>query len=251
MLSKKQEKLIVSLSKAKYRYQSKLFVAEGAKLMSDLIDSGLKPYLIIATKDWKSECNLTIDTEPVIVSESMLKKLSLLKTPQNVIAIFHHPETVYAHNYHNSLILGLDGIQDPGNFGTIIRIADWFDIEQIICSKDTVDVFNPKVVQSSMGSIARVSVQYVDIVEFCTDYKKTGNAIYGTFIKGENIYSATLEKKGMIITGNEGNGIRPEIEKLVTHKITIPSFSTNNKSAESLNAGVATAIVCSEFKRRP
>jgi TrmH family RNA methyltransferase len=250
MLSKKQEKLIVSLSRTKCRDKTKLFIAEGARLVSDLIKSGLKPYLIIATKDWKHDNSLILDTEHIIVSESILKKLSTQKTPQNIIVIFNQPDIDLNNNYYNSLILGLDGIQDPGNFGAILRIADWFGIECLVCSKDTVDIYNPKVVQSSMGSIARVKVQYVDFEKFCIDYAKSGNVIYGTFLNGENIYTETLKKKGLIIIGNEGQGIRPAIEKLVNCKISIPSFSVNKISAESLNVSVATGIICSEFLKQ-
>ena len=250
MIFKKQEKLIISLAKKKYRDKTKLFIAEGQKLTADLLIAGIKPYLIIATKEWHPENNLYIDIEPVIVSENIIKKLSLLKTPQKIIAIFHQPEQIFEKKTQDSLLLGLDGVQDPGNFGTILRIADWFGINCLICSYDTVDVYNPKVIQSSMGSIARVKVHYVNLERFCTDYSSSGNTIFGTFIKGENIYTANLENKGLIIIGNEGNGIRPEIEKIVTRKLTIPSFSTSGTSAESLNVSVATAIICSEFKRK-
>ena len=248
MLSKNQEKLITSLSKKKFRDKTGLFLAESPKLVSDLIESNLKPYLIIADKSWQLPDNYKFETELVIVNENELKKISLLKTPQNVIAIFYQPQNKPI-TFSDSLIIGLDGIQDPGNFGTILRIADWFGINEVVCNIDTVDLYNPKVVQASMGSIARVNVQYVNLEEFCTNYLKTGNTIYGTFMKGENIYSTKLQKKGLIIFGNEGNGIRPEIEKKVSRKISIPSFSTNKFTSESLNVSVAAAIICSEFKR--
>ena len=249
MLSKNQEKLITSLSKKKFRDKTGLFLAESPKLVSDLIESDIKPYLIIADKSWQPPDNYKFDTEPIIVNEKVLKKLSLLKTPQNVIALFYQPQKNSINTFTDSLILGLDGIQDPGNFGTILRIADWFGINEIVCSIDTVDLYNPKVIQASMGSIARVNVQYTNLEEFCTDYLKSGNIIYGTFMKGDNIYSTKLKQKGLIILGNEGNGIRPEIEKKITCKISIPSFSTNKFSSQSLNVSIAAAIVCSEFKK--
>ena len=170
MVSKNQEKLINSLSMKKYRDKTGLFLAEGPKLFSDLTESGLKPHLIIADKSWQPPHEYSFDTEHIIVNENELKKLSLQKTPQNIIAIFHQPQRFYQNNFSDSILLGLDGIQDPGNFGTILRIADWFGFNDIVCSIDTVDLYNPKVVQASMGSIARVNVQYVNFEEFCANY---------------------------------------------------------------------------------
>ena len=250
MLSKNQEKLIVLLSKKKYRDKLNLFVAEGPKLVFDLISSGFIPYLIVADKNFQPESISFFDVEPVITTENVIKRVSQLKTPQNIIAVFHQPNNISEKINFNSLLLGLDGIQDPGNFGTILRIADWFGFDEIICSVDTVDVYNPKVVQSSMGSIGRVKVNYVNFVEFCTKYSESGNNIYGAFTNGDNIYTAHLEQKGLIIMGNEGNGISPEIEKIVTKKISIPTFSTKKNPSQSLNVGAATAVVCSEFIRR-
>ncbi|MCL2072523.1 MAG: RNA methyltransferase [Marinilabiliaceae bacterium] len=249
MLSKNQEKLIVSLSKKKYRDKLKLFVAEGPKLILDLVNSGLKPFIIVCDKHFHYKKNSLGDVDPVITTESVIKKLSNLKTPQNVIAVFHQQNNFSEKIDINSLILGLDGIQDPGNFGTILRIADWFGIKTIICSTDTVDIYNPKVVQSSMGAIARLNVRYENLEEFCIKYTESQNIIYGAFTNGDNIYNTQLSPKGLIIMGNEGNGIRPEIEKLITQKLSIPTFSTNKTLPESLNVSVATAVICSEFKR--
>ena len=252
MLSKSRISLIDSMSRKKGRDNSGLFLAEGQKLVSDLINAGMKLNVLVATKHWSPNCDISRHIpEPEIVPENDFKKLSHLKTPQNVLALFEQPDWTFDKSKcNNDLILGLDGIQDPGNMGTILRIADWFGIYDVVCSVDTADVFNPKVVQATMGAIARVRVHYLNLEQFCEEYKSSGNQIYGTFLEGDNIYSSHLEQKGLIIIGNEGNGIRPEIEKIVSRKITIPSFSKEETCTESLNAGVAAAIVCSEFRRK-
>ena len=235
----------------KGRDNSGLFLAEGQKLVADLINAGMEPDLLVATKHWSPYGITPHIPEPEIVSDNDFKKLSHLKTPQNVLALFKQPEWNFDKlKCRENLILGLDGIQDPGNMGTILRIADWFGIYDVVCSIDTADVFNPKVVQATMGAIARVRVHYLNLEQFCEEYKSSGNQVYGTFLEGDNIYTSHLEKKGVIIIGNEGNGIRPEIEKIVSQKITIPSFSEQEICTESLNAGVAAAIVCSEFRKK-
>ncbi|MDR2928435.1 MAG: RNA methyltransferase [Cytophagaceae bacterium] len=239
------------MTRKKQRDTHGLFLAEGVKLIADLYDSGLQLHLLVATEQWFAE-NKKYNRlgNPEIVTDNEFRKLSQLKTPQNVLALFRMPNRQLNEKAGNeSLVLGLDGIQDPGNMGTIVRIADWFGIRDVVCSIDTVDVFNPKVVQATMGAIARVGVYYVDFAQFCNSAKKSGANLYGTFLNGENIYTANLSANGIIIVGNEGNGIRPKIESLITKRITIPSFSDETNRLESLNAATATAIVCSEFRR--
>ncbi|PWD98431.1 RNA methyltransferase [Marinilabilia rubra] len=252
MVGKSKKKLIASLSQKKYRDKHGLFVAEGPKLVNDLLDSGLSPEFIICT-----EKNIILNSRFHGVAElseaSEIRKISFLKTPQNILCVFQKPETSFTFGDHSqSMSLCLDGIQDPGNMGTILRLADWFGISSIICSPDTVDVFNPKVVQASMGALGRVNLHYTPMAEFCKKSAQELNLpVFGTFMNGENIYKSDLPSKGLIILGNEGKGIRPETEQYITRKLTIPRFPKGNNSSgmESLNVGVAAAIVCSEFKR--
>lgn len=246
MISKNQIKFIRSLELKKNRKRESLFVAEGPKVIEELLK--LKtPHTIIATKEW-------IDNNPKIsnvieVSERELESASLLKTPQQVLALFAIETTVQDLNIdNNKLYLALDGIQDPGNLGTIIRIADWFGIDTIYCSNETVDVYNPKVIQATMGSIARVKVVYTDLCNLISNLSDE-MPVYGTFLDGSDIYQNELTPNGIIVMGNEGKGITKELKSLITNKLLIPSFSIGD-TAESLNVAIATAITCSEFKRR-
>lgn len=241
MLSKNQIKLIKSLETKKNRKREGLFVAEGPKVVGDLLRAGYTPHSIFSTVS-RPDAELITDDE--------LRRISFLQHPQEVLAVFHIPET--NHNSQFSIInyqlsLALDGVQDPGNVGTIIRIADWFGISQIFCSPDTADVYNPKVVQATMGSLAHVSITYCDLVPLLS---KTGVPVYGTLLDGQDIYQQTLSENGIIVMGNEGNGISPEVRQLVTNKLLIPNFNQNSETAESLNVAIATAITLSEFRRR-
>ena len=238
MISKNQIKLIRSLELKKNRRRENLFVAEGPKVVGDLLRAGYQPYAIFSTTE-RPNAQLITDDE--------LQRISFLQHPQEVLAIFHIPEdTLISHPTH--LCLALDGVQDPGNVGTIIRIADWFGIETIYCSLDTVDVYNPKVVQATMGSLAHVQIIYTDLVELL---KNVNVHIYGTLLDGENIYQQELDShQGIIVMGNEGNGISPEVRKLITHRLLIPNFHKKKETADSLNVAIATAITCSEFCRR-
>lgn len=241
MLSKNNIKLIKSLEHKKYRIQHQLFVVEGQKSVLEFLKSNFQLEKIFTIKDdFKTDLADKIE----IITEEELKKISFVKTPNQVLAIFKIPSIKKIED-HN-LILALDSINDPGNLGTIIRLCDWFGIEQIICSKDTVDCYNPKVVQSTMGSLARVQLFYTDLNEFISSYN---GPIYGTFIEGKNIYNIELPKKALVVMGNEANGISPEIEKLITQKISIPAFGRHQET-ESLNVATATAIILSEFRRR-
>ncbi|WP_026475033.1 TrmH family RNA methyltransferase [Alkaliflexus imshenetskii] len=253
MLSKNQKKLIAAMAQKKQRDVHGLFLAEGDKIVRDLLAAGMTPQLLVATDTWLLPANLVAEHFPmVITSRDELEKVSLQKTPQNVLGLFpQHKHHLKNSAIKNNLTLLLDGVQDPGNLGTIIRLADWFGIGDIVCSTDTADLYNPKVIQSSMGAIARVRVHYTNLSGFIEIYKKeTGNPVYGTFLKGDNVYQAKLLNQGLLIMGNEGQGIRDEIGSMVTNRITIPSYPANEPTSESLNVGVATAILCSEFRRQ-
>lgn len=249
MLSKNKIKLISSLSQKKFRDETGLFIAEGTKLVLDLATT-FSCSTLIATADWLKK-NKSIKAQEVIeVTENELVKISNQKTPQGVFALFCKP--IYeldAAEIAQKLSLALDDIQDPGNLGTIIRIADWFGISDIFCSEHTADAFNTKTVQATMGALARVRVHSVNLVAFLLSMQGK-LAIYGTFMDGENIYNKPLSQHGIIMMGNEGKGISPEIEKLVTERLLIPNFPAGKVTSDSLNVGVATALVCGEFRRR-
>ena len=246
MLSKSQISLLKSLHHKKFRTEHGLFLAEGYKSVKEFIDSAYQIEAIYHTP--------TIDPNLLKLSRKMnfnqislsdVEKISTLKTPQDIIALVKIPEwpVLSANILQNKFSIVLDGIQDPGNMGTIIRTADWFGIKHIICSDDTVDVYNPKVVQATMGSIAHVSVYYTGLETFLSKIKLP---VFGALLEGENIYKTNFGNEGLVIMGNEGNGLRPEIIKMVQHAVTIPRMG----NAESLNVGIATAIFCSEINRK-
>lgn len=240
MISKNQIKYIRQLELKKHRKQDGVFVAEGPKVVGDLLRVGFKPRQTFATTDWHSE-----GQEAQIVTNDELRKISFLQHPQQVLAIFEQPlSPPTTSDSHSSLSLALDGVQDPGNLGTIIRIADWFGMTNIYCSEDTADAWSPKVVQATMGSIARVNIVYTDLKALL---QKTKVPVYGTLLDGENIYEQPLSQEGIIVMGNEGNGISAPIRQLITHRLLIPQF---HEGPESLNVAIATAITCSEFRRR-
>ncbi len=250
MISKNQVKYIRLLEQKKYRRREGLFVAEGTKVVSDLL-AYHQPKAVFATSTFLANCSQHISehTEVTEVSDDELRRLSFLQHPQQVLALFpipaFQPERV---DVSHELSLMLDGIQDPGNLGTIIRIADWFGINHIFCSEDTVDAWNPKVVQATMGSIARVNIVYTPLEEIISTLP-ADFPVYGTLLDGENIYSQELSSEGLIIMGNEGNGISPEIRAKVNRRLLIPDFHKGD-TADSLNVAIATAITCSEFRRR-
>ena len=248
MLSKNKIKFIRSLDYKKQRNETGLFVAEGNKLVADIL-----PFfdceLLIAKPAWiAAQSNLPV-RELIAADDNDISKASLLKNPQDVIAVFVQPKRCLDKKMlKNELTLVLDGIQDPGNLGTIIRIANWFGIRNLIGSPDTADVYNPKTVQASMGSIAQVDVFYQSLPELLDEMKDF--PIYGTFLDGKILYEENLHSTGLIVMGNEGNGIRPEVEQRITHRLYIPNFPQGAASTESLNVAVATAIVCGEFRRQ-
>ncbi|MCH3980407.1 MAG: RNA methyltransferase [Prevotella sp.] len=246
MISKAKIKFIRSLDQKKTRKEEKVFVAEGPKVVGDLMEV-MSPVSLFATEGWLSVHSQHGDLCQVVTEEE-LHKISFLQHPQQVLAIFPQFDDATAFN-PNTLSLALDGVQDPGNLGTIIRIADWFGIESIYCSKDTADLYNPKVVQATMGSMARVKVQYTDLPEFIGSLPD-GYPLYGTLLDGKDLYQQALTHYGLIIMGNEGNGISPEIRRKVNHQLLIPNFPEGRKTADSLNVAIATAIICAEFRRR-
>lgn len=252
MLSKNKIKDITSLQQKKFREQTSSFVIEGDKMVQTLLEENFELSEIFALQDWISDHYKRINNHKCTineVSELELSKISSLQTPNKVLAIakIPHPELQIS-SLENQLCLVLDSIQDPGNMGTIIRLADWFGIHHIICSHGTVDAFNPKVVQSTMGALAKTKIYYTDLNDFLSLYKqKIAHPIYGTFLNGQIIYDSKLDNKGLIIMGNEGNGISESVASYVNQRLFIPSFGTGS---ESLNVAIAAAIVCSEFKRR-
>ena len=241
MFSKSQIKLINSLGQKKYRHKHKLFVAEGKKAILELLAFSLRLHSLYTTEDiFEAE-----EEKTHFIAEVDLKKISKLTTPQTALAVFHLPaprEPKIA-----GLMVALDNVQDPGNLGTIIRMCDWFGIEELICSEGTVDCYNPKVVQATMGSIARVNINYLSLPIFLKE-AGTKFPVYGAFLEGENIYSENLEPEGVIVMGNEANGISSEVEAFITKKLVIPQFGAEQET-ESLNVATATAIFLSEFRR--
>lgn len=249
MISKNKIKYIRSLELKKNRNKEGKFVAEGHKVVDDLL--ALQPAdLVVATSEWLSGKQFAPQTEIVEVSEEELRKVSFLQHPQQVLAVFRQTAgSGFPRVDTTQLSLALDGVQDPGNLGTIIRIADWFGITHIYCSQDTADVYNPKVVQATMGSIARVKVHYGDLLAL-VESLPADVPVYGTLLDGDNIYQQPLENSGLIVMGNEGKGISPAIAKKVNRRLLIPNFPEGRPTADSLNVAIATAITCSEFRRQ-
>ena len=247
MISKNKIKYIRSLELKKNRNKEGKFVAEGFKVVDDLL--ALQPAdLIVATQEWLHGKHLADQTEVIEVTEEELKKVSFLQHPQQVLAVFGQATSGEDSINTNELSLALDGVQDPGNLGTIIRIADWFGITHIYCSQDTADVYNPKVVQATMGSIARVKVEYGNLLAL-VESLPADVPVYGTLLDGDNIYQQQLENRGLIVMGNEGKGISPALAKKVNRRLLIPNFPEGRATADSLNVAIATAITCSEFRR--
>ena len=240
MVSKNQIKLITSLQQKKYRFANQLFFAEGIKVIQELLKSNFElDHLYTTQRDFEE----VLAAKKSIIDDTDLKKISALTTPNSCLALFKIPAEKIIKG--SGLILALDSIRDPGNLGTILRLCDWFGINQLICSKDAVDIYNPKVIQATMGSIARVNVNYIDLISFI---EQTKLPVFGTFMDGKNIYKSNLPHEGIIIMCNEANGISPELEKMIQNKLTIPRFG-NLQKTESLNVATATAIVLSEFRR--
>ena len=240
MLSKNQIKLITSLQQKKQRFVNQLFFAEGIKVIQELVESNFELVHLYTTQNDFEEVS---QDKKTIISENELKKISALATQNSCLGVFRIQADKKI--IESGLILALDSIRDPGNLGTILRLCDWFGIDQIVCSKDAVDIYNPKVVQATMGSIARVNVNYIDLENFIG---QTQLPVFGTFMQGNIIYKTDLPQEGIIVMGNEANGISPELEKVIKNRLTIPRFGSLQKT-KSLNVATATAIVLSEFRR--
>ncbi|MCK3686226.1 RNA methyltransferase [Maribellus sp. YY47] len=253
MISKSKIKQLSSLALKKYRNKEGLFLVEGDKMVLELAKSKIRIAEIMTTEAFEPSIRDQglFAENTTTVTRDELKKISQLKTPQNSLAVCYLPVSRdIPEVLEEDLTIYLDGIQDPGNLGTILRICDWFGIPNIFCSAETVDPFNPKVIQASMGSFARVTLTECDFDQIRTIATNSGAIIYGTFMEGENVYTQDLSSKSILVMGNEGNGISEKVKKHVDQKISIPNFSSDTQKAESLNVSVATAILCSEFKRR-
>ena len=239
-ISKNQLKLITSLSQKKYRQKHNLFIAEGVKVLNELLNSTFEIETLFCTDDFETSIS---EKKVVRISETELKKVSTLKSPNKALGIFKIPKEKVLQN--SGLTVALDAINDPGNLGTIIRLCDWFGITQLMCSKDTVDCYNQKVVQASMGSLTRVSIHYTDLKNYIT---KSNLDTFIADMDGENVYKTKLPKEGILLMGNEANGVSEEIKSLLQYRISIPRFGEKQET-ESLNVATATAILLSEFKR--
>ena len=241
-MTKADQKFIAQLKQKKYRTLHQAFIVEGWKSIGDFIKGGYTPFKIYAINPvenlWSSEINIES------VSPKQLKQISFLQHPKDALAIFKPKNEMQLPQ--KGLVLALDGLQDPGNLGTIIRTADWFGVQHIVCSKNTVDCYNPKVVQATMGALAHVHVSYTDLNQFI---QQTPLPVFGTFLQGANLFQTELPDQAVIVIGNEGNGIGKSISDLITHRITIPKAP--GALAESLNASVATAVVLGAFCLKP
>jgi TrmH family RNA methyltransferase len=240
MVSKNQIKLITSLQQKKYRQKNELFIAEGAKVIQEFLQSNFVLEHLYVTEAIFETID---DSRKTQISETDLKKITCLATPNNCLALFKIPKP--KNTIAKGLIVALDDIRDPGNLGTIIRLCDWFGIHQIVCSEQTVDIYNSKVIQATMGSISRVSVSYLSLEKY---FSESNLPVFGTFMDGKNVYNETLPQEGILLLGNEANGISEKLEKLVSNRISIPRFG-NLQKTESLNVATATAIFLSEFRR--
>lgn len=254
-ITKNRIKQIISLKYKNTREEQNLFIAEGEKIVDELLASILQIKTLIALKEWiesKKEKIFDKNIELLQAGKEELSRISSFKTPNKVLAIAVIPKHNF--DYHilkNKISLVLDKIQDPGNLGTIIRLADWFGIQNIICSEDTVDLFNPKVIQATMGAFLRVKVFYRNLSILLKAIKKNYKIpVYGTFLNGNDIYTTPLSSEALIVFGNESKGISNDLTDLIDERITIPTFNLNKPKTESLNISIATAVICSEFRRR-
>jgi TrmH family RNA methyltransferase len=239
-ISKSQLKIITSLSQKKYRQKHKLFIAEGIKVVNELLNSSFKVDTLFATDDFQTDISLDKITR---ISDKDLQKISNLKASNKVLGLFVIPDEKPLQK--NGLTIVLDTINDPGNLGTIIRLCDWFGVSQLLCSAETVDCYNQKVVQASMGSLTRISMKYIDVETYL---KETNLPTFIADMDGENVYKSILPKEAILIMGNEANGVSDKIKTLIKNKISIPRFGEIQET-ESLNVATAMAILLSEFKR--
>ncbi len=250
MPTKAQIKLIKSLHLKKFRNEYNLFVAEGSTNVLDLLNSPFRLQWLFARESWIETFDERLqDVNVQQVSGKAMEMMSSLKSPSEVLAVFKLPELPdFNPNAIDDYVLALDSIKDPGNLGTIIRTADWFGIKNIICTRETVDAYNPKVVQATMGSLARVQIYYLDLEKVLSEIP-TNIDVYGAYLHGDPVNNIEKQDKGIILIGSEAHGISKDYLSLITHKVTIPTFTKGKSGAESLNAAVATAILCYEFRR--
>lgn len=248
-MTKADIKAVRSLSDKTGRLESGLFVVEGAKMVREAAESGWVVERLFVTDRFSAAPGIAGIT-PEHVAGKEMERLSHLKTPSSALALVRMPHHKFSSDItENGLILALDAIQDPGNLGTIIRIADWFGIADVLCSPETADCYNPKVVQATMGALFRVRVHYTPLPETLAAAQAAGTPVYGACLDGEDIYAARLTPTGIIVMGNEGRGISPSVEALITRHLLIPPYPTSRRGSESLNVAAATAITCSEFRR--
>lgn len=252
VLSKNKIKLIRSLELKKNRLETGLFVAEGKKLVFDLLQSEITLSEVFCTGIIAKELiNYNTNLKIEITGREELARISFLKTTPEIIAVFEIPKSVIDWSeIKGELTLILDAVQDPGNMGTIVRLVDWFGIRNIICSEECADLYNPKVIQATMGALARVKVHYTSLPGFLNRAKQLNIPVYGTYLDGENLYRCDLTTNGLIVMGNEGKGISDNLAKYISMKINIPSYPPGVVTSESLNVAIATAVICSEFRRR-
>lgn len=251
-MTKANRRLVASLATVKGRREHGFFMAEGTRCVLETI-SLFDVVVLLATASWLDRNGRELPAgipDITIVKRADIIEMSSLSTPPDVIAVYRIPERTSTVPTPDTLSLALDRIQDPGNLGTIVRIASWMGIRNIYCSADTVDLYNPKVVQSTMGAIARVSVSYCDLPPLLDEARRNGVAVYGTFLDGKNIYDTGITDGGIIVMGNEGNGISDAVAANVDHRLLIPSYPPGAPCVESLNVSMATAIVTAEFRRR-
>lgn len=245
MITKADIQLVRSLADKRARDEHSLFVAEGAKLISELRESHLRVRRIFALDGVFDSPDIDIATP------KEMERLSHLKTPSNSLALVEIPRyTLRPEELCGRLTLAMDDVQNPGNMGTIVRLADWFGIGDIVCSPSTADCFNPKVVQATMGAILRVRVHYTELAPWLERMRSLGEEVYGTFLDGDDIYRGELSTHGVLVMGNEGRGIRPATERLVSRRLFIPPYPADRRGSESLNVAVATAVACAEFRRK-
>lgn len=251
MLPKTKIRLVHSLALKKNRSEEGLFVAEGRKLVTDLIGSQLILHEVFCTEEALAGLANVKFNQISVLKKSEMERISALKSTPDVIALFKIPQyDLVWEEIRKGLSLALDSVQDPGNLGTIVRLTDWLGIKNVICSEDCADLLNPKTVQATMGAIARIKVHYLSLKDFLSEAIKQNIPVYGTFMDGENLYKTNLTSEGIVVMGNEGKGISEEIEALISRKISIPSYPKGATGSESLNVAVAAAIVCAEFRRR-
>ena len=254
MLSKGNIKFIHSLRLKKQRDIHQKFIVEGDKLVKEFLQSGWTVSYLFACPGWLADLPAGFVDKPELlheVSAPELRKISTLTTPNQALAVIEKPDfRINPDDINNGFTLLLDDIQDPGNLGTILRIAAWFGISNVVCSPSTVDVFNPKVVQATMGALLYIEVHYMNTTEFLSEFSQSGLSVYGTFPQGKSIYETKLERKGIIILGNESQGISNELRQYVTQQISIPGYGPFSSRIESLNVAVAASIICAEFRRQ-